>query len=203
MARDSSAPITSNEGFSVVAPMKVSSPSSTYGRKASCCALLNRCTSSTKRMVGRPDCASTARARATASRISFTPDSTAEMAMNSALQTRASRRASVVLPTPGGPQRIIEWSLPDSIASRSGLPGPSRCDWPTTSSRRCGRNFSASGASGVAWAKRSDILREAGGGRREAGGGDWMGIAFTGSHLHIPSLIPLPSSRHSPITSAP
>ena len=35
----------------MVAPMKVSRPCSTYGRKASCCALLKRCTSSTNRMV--------------------------------------------------------------------------------------------------------------------------------------------------------
>jgi hypothetical protein len=33
-------------------------PCSTYGRKASCCALLKRCTSSTNRMVWRPFCAS-------------------------------------------------------------------------------------------------------------------------------------------------
>ena len=36
--------------------------------------------------------------------------------MNSVLNAWAMRRASVVLPTPGGPQRIIEW----------GLPGPKR-----------------------------------------------------------------------------
>ena len=37
--------------------MNVSRPFSTNGRNASCCALLNRCTSSTNRIVGRPDCA--------------------------------------------------------------------------------------------------------------------------------------------------
>jgi hypothetical protein len=41
-ARDNSAPLTSNDGFSVVAPMNVTSPCSTYGRNASCCALLKR-----------------------------------------------------------------------------------------------------------------------------------------------------------------
>ena len=40
--RDSSAAFTSNDGFSVVAPMSTMSPASTRGRKASCCALLNR-----------------------------------------------------------------------------------------------------------------------------------------------------------------
>ena len=32
-------------------------------------------------------------------------------------------RASVVLPVPGGPQRMIDCSRSRSIASRSGLPG--------------------------------------------------------------------------------
>ena len=53
-ARDSSALMTSNDGFSVVAPMKVSVPSSTYGRNVSCCALLNRCTSSRNNTLRRP-----------------------------------------------------------------------------------------------------------------------------------------------------
>ena len=70
---------TSNEGFSVVAPMNVSRPCSTNGRNASCCALLKRCTSSTNMMVARPDCARVSSARATASRMSLTPASTAEM----------------------------------------------------------------------------------------------------------------------------
>ncbi len=35
----------------------------------------------------------------------------------------AIRRASVVLPTPGGPQRIIECASPDSNATRNGLLG--------------------------------------------------------------------------------
>ena len=44
----------------------------------------------------------------TAARTSFTPAITAESATNSASHVRATRRASVVLPVPGGPQRIIE-----------------------------------------------------------------------------------------------
>ena len=43
--------------------------------------------------------------------------------MNSALNASAIRRASVVLPTPGGPHRIIECGLPDANATASGLPG--------------------------------------------------------------------------------
>ena len=68
------------------------------------------------------------------------------MAMNWASKASAISRASVVLPTPGGPQRIIECSRPDSKATRSGLPGPSRCCWPITSSSVFGRSRSASGA---------------------------------------------------------
>ncbi len=125
MARESSAELTSNDGFSVVAPMKVKSPDSTCGRNASCWLLLKRWTSSTKTTVGRP-VVRAACARSTASRMSLTPPSTADMAMNCASNASAIRRASVVLPTPGGPHRIIECSRPDSKATRNGLPGPSR-----------------------------------------------------------------------------
>ena len=83
-ARDSSALMTSNDGFSVVAPMKVSVPSSTYGRNASCCALLKRCTSSTKRTVRRPRSARAVCARSTASRMSLTPAKHRRERMNSA-----------------------------------------------------------------------------------------------------------------------
>ena len=38
--RDSSAPTTSKEGFSVVAPINTTSPDSTAGKSASCCDLL-------------------------------------------------------------------------------------------------------------------------------------------------------------------
>ncbi|MDT4859767.1 hypothetical protein FQZ97_942930 [compost metagenome] len=82
-ARDSKAELTSNDGFSVVAPMNVNRPLSTCGKKASCWLLLKRCTSSTNRMVRwavKPLRA--ASARSTASRMSFTPPSTALMVRN-------------------------------------------------------------------------------------------------------------------------
>src|SRR2546425_3987378 len=135
--------------------MNVSSPRSTNGRNASCCALLKRCTSSTKRIVCLPDCASVASARATASRMSLTPARTAEMAMKSALKASAISRASEVFPDPGGPHRIIECGLPDANATASGLPGPNRWRWPTTSSIVFGRSRSASGGAGVASGNRS------------------------------------------------
>ena len=63
--------------------------------------------------------------------------------MNWASKPSAIRRASVVLPTPGGPQKIMECGRPDSKATRSGLSGPSRCDCPTTSASVRGRRRSA------------------------------------------------------------
>ena len=51
----------------------------------------------------------------------------------------------VVLPTPGGPHKIMEGSLPLSIAVRSMLPLPVKCSWPISSSSVVGRSRSASG----------------------------------------------------------
>ena len=51
------------------------------------------------------------------------PASTALKATKCACVVSAMRRASVVLPVPGGPQRMIDCSRSRSIASRSGLPG--------------------------------------------------------------------------------
>ena len=75
--RDSSAAFTSNDGFSVVAPMRTMSPASTRGRKASCCALLKRWISSMKRIVRRPVARRIRSASVITSRISLMPESTA------------------------------------------------------------------------------------------------------------------------------
>ena len=138
--------LTSNDGFSVVAPTRMMVPFSTWGRKASCWAWLKRWISSTKRIVRRPRRAPSASASVITWRISLTPESTAENGTKRAPATSASRRASVVLPVPGGPHRIIECSAPCSSARRNDRPGPVSCGWPTTSSRLRGRMRSASGA---------------------------------------------------------
>ena len=78
--------------------------------------------------------------------MSLTPDSTADSAMKSASTDAAISRASVVLPTPGGPQRIIECMRPEASAEDSGMPGPTRWRWPITSDSDAGRSRSASGA---------------------------------------------------------
>ena len=59
-ARESSAALSSKDGFSVVAPTRTMVPSSISGRKASCWALLKRWISSTKSSVPRPFCAAQA-----------------------------------------------------------------------------------------------------------------------------------------------
>src|SRR5256885_16678704 len=108
-------------------------------------------------MVGFRDVESAPSARRTASLMSFTPENTAESAMNSASNASAIRRARVVLPTPGGPHRIIECGLPESKARRRGLPGERRCSWPTNSSSDLGRKASASGGTGAGAGNRSVI----------------------------------------------
>ena len=55
-------------------------------------------------------------ARSIASRISLTPDNTADTEINSDSEVFAITRATVVLPTPGGPHKIMEGKFPDSIA---------------------------------------------------------------------------------------
>src|SRR5947208_17054287 len=77
--------------------------------------------------------------------ISFMPESTALKEMKSDLVSRAIKRARVVLPQPGGPQKSMEPILSDSICTRSGLPGPRSFSWPMNSSRVRGRMRSARG----------------------------------------------------------
>ena len=144
--RESSGPVSEKKGFSVVAPMSTSRPSSTCGSSASCCVRLKRCTSSRKRIVPRPCSPMRARARSATSRTSFTPAVTADSGSNAFSVAPATRRAIVVLPVPGGPQRITDDSRSASMSTRSGLPDPRRCSWPTTSSRERGRSRAASGA---------------------------------------------------------
>ena len=171
-ARDRSAPFNSNDGFSVVAPISVTVPDSTAGRNASCCARLNRWISSTNRIVPRP----ISRRRAASpmiSRTRGTPSVTAENGTNSRSVNCATRWPNVVLPLPGGPHRMSEPTVPRSIDSRNGFPGPSTAACPTNSSSVFGRMRAASGAlaSGalnsdpVDRSRRAGIVRSAARGR--------------------------------------
>src|SRR5438128_4777321 len=97
------------------------------------------------RMVRRPRWRAS-RASAMAARRSFTPEKTADRAVKRAPVFSDNNRPNVVLPVPGGPQRIKEGKAPPpSIKRRSTRPSPTRCSWPTNSSRVRGRIRSASG----------------------------------------------------------
>ena len=124
--------------------MRIMLPFSTNGRKASCCALLKRWISSTNRIVRSPKrrffsaCSMTCL-------ISLMPLVTAEKSIKFAFVRFAMMRASVVFPTPGGPQNIIEPTLSLSMSLRNTLPSPSKCFCPQYSSRDCGRSLAARG----------------------------------------------------------
>ena len=144
---------TSKKGFSVVAPMSTTSPSSTAGNSTSCWDLLKRCTSSMKSMVPLPCSPRRRWASARASRTSLTPAAVAESVIRCLAVVSASRRARLVLPVPAGPHRIDDPTRSDSASRRKGAPGPMRCSWPTTSSRVRGRRRAARGA--WRWRRRS------------------------------------------------
>ena len=95
--------MTSKYGFSVVAPISVTSPSSTAGRSASCCALLKRWISSRKKIVGSSAARRRSSARSITARTSARPALTAENSSNAPRQATAMMRARVVFPEPGGP----------------------------------------------------------------------------------------------------
>ena len=59
----------------------------------------------------------------------------------------AMRRARVVFPEPGGPQKIMLPGSPLSSMTLSAFPGPRRCRWPRNSSRVAGRILAARGRS--------------------------------------------------------
>ncbi len=119
-------------------------PRSTYGRNASCCALLKRWISSTKTIVFSPTSRSFS-AWCITFLILLILLSTALKLKNLAFVCLAIISAKVVLPTPGGPQKIIEDTRSVSIISRSILPFPSNCFCPTNSSKVLGRTRLASG----------------------------------------------------------
>ena len=125
--RESSAEFTSKYGFSVVAPMSVTSPSSTAWRTESCCALLKRWISSMKRIVLSSLPPRRSRARAITARTSSTRADTAEISSKAAPVRSATMRAIVVFPVPGGPKRIIDGERSSSMARRNAEPGPSTC----------------------------------------------------------------------------
>ena len=148
--RLSSGEITENDGFSVVAATSVTHPCSTPGSSASCCAFVKRWISSRKSTVRSPMKSRARSASSITARTSFTPAEIADSCTKRRPPEFARACAIVVLPVPGGPQRITEVpaeSAPSAAARRcSGEPGRSRCRCPTTSSSARGRILAARGA---------------------------------------------------------
>ena len=147
--RDSSGEITLKDGFSVVAATRVTQRFSTPGSSASCCALLKRCTSSTKSTVSLPEPTSVARAASIAARTSFTPAETALTSTKRRPVCRLRIDAIVVLPVPGGPHSNKDIAGRPRPAAAAATPGALSCAWPTSSSRSRGRIRTANGA--AAW----------------------------------------------------
>src|SRR5918999_2472988 len=171
--RDSRASLTSKYGFSVVSPTSTTSPSSTAGSSVSCWALLKRWISSRKKIVPSLAVRRRCSARAITSRTSARPALTAEASSKAARAFTASRRASVVLPVPGGPYRIIECGRPSSIAVRSAEPRPSRWSCPTNSPSDAGRIRAARGRSAAGTA----VLAPAGESSRSKSRSTWPILA--------------------------
>jgi hypothetical protein len=80
-------------------------------------------------------------------RNSGTPLVTAEKGTKCAFVWRAIKCANVVLPEPGGPQKMMEESRSCSIARRNGRSGAVISSCPTKSSNRLGLIRSANGLS--------------------------------------------------------
>lgn len=78
-------------------------------------------------MVAWPRSPRRLRARSTTSRTSLTPAVTAERVSKALAVVAAMTLARVVLPVPGGPQRMTEERRSASIRARRGRPGASRC----------------------------------------------------------------------------
>ena len=152
-----SAEFTSKEGFSVVAPIRIIVPFSTYGRKASCWALLKRCISSIKSIVLVPLVLSSCPAIFIMSFICLIPVLTAEKEINLLFVLFAIILARVVFPEPGGPQKMIEWRRSLSIILWRTFPSPTRCFCPTNPSRPAGLILSARGIPAVTFFEISEL----------------------------------------------
>ena len=129
--RDSSGEMTENDGFSVVAATRMTQPFSTPGSSASCCALVKRWISSRNKH-GR-DAVEVAGGHRLLHDLAHVLDAGGDRRELDELrcEPRAMACARVVLPVPGGPQRMMDaepWLPSASEAKRtSGDPRCSRC----------------------------------------------------------------------------
>ena len=128
----------------MVAPTSTTVPSSITGRNESCCARLNRCTSSTNSSVPLPI---SRRARAASNTFfrSATPENTAEICSKCSSVASASSLRHRGLAGARRPQKTSEPSVRVSSMRVSAPSGPRIWSWPTTSASERGRSLSGSG----------------------------------------------------------
>jgi hypothetical protein len=112
-----------------------------------------------KTMVFDPRAFRSFRASSINVRISLIAVLVAEKVTKRARVLVAMMRASVVLPDPGGPQKIIEGMRSLSMAVRRKRPSPSSSSRPTTSSNVRGRRRSGSGASAFAGGSKGAVSK--------------------------------------------
>ena len=146
--RDSSGGLTSKYGFSVVAPISTSRPDSTDGSRASCWALLKRCTSSRNRIVpvhrARPRrCSAPPITSRTSFTVAVTADSCDERLAPCCADQPGDRGLAGARRTPEDDRR-----QPVGLDRAPAAAGPDRAGGPARRPRRacCGRSRSASGA---------------------------------------------------------
>ena len=155
--------------------MKVNRPDSTCGRKASCCALLKRCTSSTKTMVRA---ARRARGLGPLDRLADVLHAGQHRRQHDEVAHpphRPSAAPAWSCPRPAGPTGSSNAAAPIRRPRAAACPGPSRCGWPITSSSVRGRRRSASGT--LASARRRGV--------RPAG--DRLGVEQRLLRVHAPA----------------
>ena len=210
--RESSGATTEKLGFSVVAPTSSTTRSSTAPSRASCWVRLKRWISSMNRTVRRGSAAARRR-RATSMtpRTSFTPALRAESASKERPVAWEMRRASVVLPVPGGPWSSTDAGAAPSTRRRSGAPGVSRWSCPTTSSMvagrirtaRGGRPASPWGAGRSSTTPRVTGRRSSSAGRRVGAGGATSNSAPSASSLTVETLLLRPDTLRRTGTGRP
>ena len=123
------------------------------------------------------------------------PESTAENSIKLALVARAIIFASVVFPTPGGPQKISEAESSLSICNRSGFPAASKCVCPKNSSSVHGRMRSASGDR---CGKRSAVADDISGAKRLTASPPRDAARSAAASPHTKSSIPQPPHSATP-----
>ena len=119
--------VTEKKGFSVVAPIMMTRPLSSKGRRKSCLVLSKRWISSKSRTRPPENLASSA-----ISCRRFLLSIVALKVRKAYLVVPAMAEAILVLPIPGGPKRIMDERRLASTMRRMIFPGPTRCSCPMT-----------------------------------------------------------------------